>query len=208
MGSVPRRRSPSSSIQSATRGSWTWWRRRRRTGTSGWTLSPTLWPLSRVLPSKGNTKCESQKKFVPHFKSLMLRFLGRQFQKADANKSGFLSFDEIKKLCHRLNIKVNKEKMQTLFNEANTDHDDKSKHWKEKGQVLNEEEFVSFYYSLMRRPEIDEIFRKYVETVIIITIQIYHLIMYFVVRGRGNFSFFIFCRPIVVIEIWEMECLI
>ena len=114
MGSVPRRRSPSSSIQSATRGSWTWWRRRRRIGTSGWTLSPTLWPLSRVLPSKGNTKCESQKKFVPHFKCLMLRFLGRQFQKADANKSGFLSFDEIKKLCHRLNIKVNKEKMQTL----------------------------------------------------------------------------------------------
>ena len=129
----------------------------------------------------------------------MLRFLGRQFQKADANKSGFLSFDEIKKLCHRLNIKVNKEKMQTLFNEANTDHDDKSKHWKEKGQILNEEEFVSFYYSLMRRPEIDEIFRKYVETVIIITVQI---------CGGGDFSFFTYYRPIVVIEIWKMECLI
>lgn len=55
--------------------------------------------------------------------------------------------------------------MQTLFNEANTDLDDKSSHWKERGQVLNEEEFVSFYYSLMRRPEIDEIFKKYVETV-------------------------------------------
>lgn len=93
------------------------------------------------------------------------RFLGNQFQKADVNKSGFLSFDEIKKLCVRLNIKVSKEKMQTLFNEANTDLDDKSSHWKERGQVLNEEEFVLFYYSLMRRPEINEIFKKYVETV-------------------------------------------
>lgn len=127
--------------------------------------------------------------------------MGKQFQKADANKSGFLSFDEIKKLCHRLNIKVSKEKMQTLFNEANTDHDDKSKHWKEKGQILNEEEFVSFYYSLMRRPEIDEIFRKYVETVNIITVQT-------VLCGGGDFSFFTYCRPKVVIEIWEMECLI
>lgn len=58
--------------------------------------------------------------------------------------------------------------MQTLFAEANTDTNDKSDHWKERGQVLNEEEFVSFYYALMRRPEIDEIFKKYVETVIIL----------------------------------------
>ena len=28
-------------------------------------------------------------------------------------------------------------------------------------QVLNESEFVSFYYKLMRRPEIDDIFRRY-----------------------------------------------
>ena len=52
--------------------------------------------------------------------------MSKQFRKADVNKSGFLSFDEIKKLCHRLNIKISKEKMQTLFNDANTDHDDKS----------------------------------------------------------------------------------
>ena len=94
-----------------------------------------------------------------------VRFLGKQFQKADTNKSGFLSFDETKKLCVRLNIKVSREKMQTLFADANTDHDDKSSHWKERGQVLNEEEFVTFYYSLMRRPEIDELFKKYAETV-------------------------------------------
>ena len=119
---------------------------------------------------------------------MLSRFLGKQFRKADANKSGFLSFDEVKKLCHRLNVKVSKEKMQTLFNEANTDHDDKSKHWGEKGQILNEEEFVSFYYSLMRRPEIDEIFKKYVETVIIVTVRIYCWV--YVLCGGGDFSFF------------------
>ena len=91
--------------------------------------------------------------------------MSKQFRKADVNKSGFLSFDEIKKLCHRLNIKISKEKMQTLFNDANTDHDDKSSHWKESGQVLNEEEFITFYYGLMRRPEIDELFKKYLQKV-------------------------------------------
>ncbi len=60
--------------------------------------------------------------------------------------------------------------MQTLFAEANTEAD-KSDHWKERGQVLNEEEFVSFYYALMRRPEIDEIFKKYVETVILLRVH-------------------------------------
>ena len=119
---------------------------------------------------------------------MLSRFLGKQFRKADANKSGFLSFDEVKKLCHRLNVKVSKEKMQTLFNEANTDVDDKSKHWGEKGQILNEEEFVSFYYSLMRRPEIDEIFKKYVETVIIVTVRIHCWV--YVLCGEGDFSFF------------------
>lgn len=86
-------------------------------------------------------------------------FLKNQFRAADTNKSGFLSFDEIKGLCHGLNIKMDKNEMKRLFNEANTELNDKSS--KEKGQVLNEDEFVAFYYKLMRRKEIDEIFLKY-----------------------------------------------
>ena len=32
-------------------------------------------------------------------------------------------------------------------------------------KVLNEDEFVAFYYKLMRRPEIDEIFKRYTNQV-------------------------------------------
>ena len=82
-----------------------------------------------------------------------------QFRKADGNQSGYLSFDEIKDLCHGLNIKLEKSKLKEMFEEANTNKCDDSP--KERGQVLNEDEFVAFYYKLMRREEIDELFDKY-----------------------------------------------
>ena len=86
------------------------------------------------------------------------------YRKADTNNSGFLSFDEIKGLCHSLNIKMEKELLKKIFMESNTNHEDKSR--KERGQqVLNEDEFVAFYYKLMRREEIDELFAKYSEKV-------------------------------------------
>ena len=67
--------------------------------------------------------------------------------------------EEVKGLCKSLNIKISKEEMQEAFDHANTKKD---KSLKEFGQdVLNEDEFVDFYYRLMRRPEIDELFDKY-----------------------------------------------
>ena len=75
------------------------------------------------------------------------------------NNSKYLTFEEVKGLCKSLNIKISKEKLQEAFDLANTKKD---KSLKEKGQdVLNEDEFVDFYYHLMRRPEIDELFDKY-----------------------------------------------
>jgi len=96
-------------------------------------------------------------KSLSHQKQYEL-FLKTQFKKADANNSGNLNLDEVKDLCKTLNIKLEKEEMKKLFNEVNTD---KSKSRKDRGQVLDEEEFVAFYYKLMNRPEIDEIFRRY-----------------------------------------------
>ena len=90
-----------------------------------------------------------------------------QFRKADTNRSGFLSFKEVKELCHRLNVKMKKDDLERMFDQANTNKEDKTPIWKERGgQVLNEEEFVTFYYNLMRREEIDELFDKYSEKVI------------------------------------------
>ena len=65
----------------------------------------------------------------------------------------------MKTLCNSLNIKISKEKLQEAFDHANTKKD---RSMKEFGQdVLNEDEFVDFYYRLMRRPEIDELFDRY-----------------------------------------------
>ena len=96
-----------------------------------------------------------------------------QFRKADTNRSGFLSFKEVKELCHRLNVKMKKDDLERMFDQANTNKEDKTPIWKERGgQVLNEEEFVTFYYNLMRREEIDELFDKYSEKVIAVRLKL------------------------------------
>ena len=65
----------------------------------------------------------------------------------------------MKKLCKSLNIKISSEEMKEAFDHANTKKD---RSLKEFGQeVLNEDEFVEFYYRLMRRPEIDDLFDKF-----------------------------------------------
>jgi len=99
-------------------------------------------------------------KSLSHQKEYEL-YLKNQFRKADGNNNGYLDFDEAKDLCKGLNIKLDKEELRKLFNEANSEKTNPAS--KEKGEVLNEDEFVSFYYKLMRRPEIDEIFRRYTD---------------------------------------------
>jgi len=89
-------------------------------------------------------------------------YLKKQFKSADDNESGYLNFDEVKDLCRQLNIKMDKEDMLRLFDLANTNKGDINN--KDKEQVLNEDEFVSFYYKLMEEANpaiIKEIFDKY-----------------------------------------------
>ena len=52
------------------------------------------------------------------------RYLKNQFRSADANQSGYLDFLEVNSLCKGLNIKVEREDLKTLFNEANTEKTD------------------------------------------------------------------------------------
>jgi len=86
-------------------------------------------------------------------------FLKSAFRKADENSSGYLNFDEVKDMCKQLNIKLEKEEMTRLFNLANTDKGNLNR--KDKGQVLNVDEFITFYFKLMARPDIDDIFNTY-----------------------------------------------
>ena len=112
---------------------------------------------------------------VKNCKRPVFRFLKNKFRAADANNSGYLDYKEVKALCSGLNIKLEKEDIAERFSEANTEKTDPAAKekgevgWQEKYlhnislfiQVLNEDEFVDFYYKLMRRPEIDEIFGRY-----------------------------------------------
>jgi len=86
-------------------------------------------------------------------------YLKNQFRKADANGSGHLDFSETKELCNSLNIKLSREDFKKLFDAANTEKTNPATN--EKGEVLDEDEFVAFYYKLMRRPEIDDLFHRY-----------------------------------------------
>ena len=120
-----------------------------------------------------------------------------QFRKADTNRSGFLSFKEVKELCHRLNVKMKKDDLERMFDQANTNKEDKTPIWKERGgQVLNEEEFVTFYYNLMRREEIDELFDKYSEKVIAVRLEL------LCCNSRARLGIKIF-KPLIVKEVRE-----
>ena len=84
-------------------------------------------------------------------------FLKKAFQKADKNGNKKLSFKEIKELMESLNIKMGKDHLEGMFVAANTR---KAVGHKEE-EALDEEEFVAFYYSMLERPELDEIFQTY-----------------------------------------------
>ena len=57
-----------------------------------------------------------------------------KFRAADANSSGYLDFEEVKDLCKGLNIKLEKEDLEIIFNEANTEKTKPAS--KEKGEVI------------------------------------------------------------------------
>ncbi|XP_064476750.1 1-phosphatidylinositol 4,5-bisphosphate phosphodiesterase eta-2-like isoform X2 [Ornithodoros turicata] len=84
------------------------------------------------------------------------RWLKEQFQHADVNDNGSLNFNEIQGLLKQLNISMDKRYSRFLFNAANF------KQNKVDGEdVLDPEEFVKFYYSLLSRPDIEKIFKQY-----------------------------------------------
>ena len=98
-------------------------------------------------------------------------FLKNKFKQADANNSKLLSFPEVKTLCKRLNIVISKEEMKVAFDIANKKKETETG----KEEALDEEEFVDFYYLLMRRPEIDKLFDKYADDEVIVFISSFNV---------------------------------
>ena len=84
-------------------------------------------------------------------------FLKKAFQKADKNGNKKLSFKEIKELMDSLNVKVDKAFLEGMFDAANT----RKAVGRKEEEALDEEEFVTFYYSMLERPELDEVFQEY-----------------------------------------------
>jgi phosphatidylinositol phospholipase C delta len=75
----------------------------------------------------------------------------KQWMKADVNNDGHLEFKEIKHLCHALNLTIEGKVLKQKFDQFDTD----------KSGTMEYEEFVKFYKSLLRRPEIESIFDTY-----------------------------------------------
>ncbi|XP_063228371.1 1-phosphatidylinositol 4,5-bisphosphate phosphodiesterase eta-2-like isoform X2 [Bacillus rossius redtenbacheri] len=87
------------------------------------------------------------------------RWLKQQFDDADTDKNGILTFEECLKLLNQLNIKIPKSLVRRMFQEANTNKNQRN------GQdVLDSEEFVEFCMNLMSRPEIKQIFQWYAKS--------------------------------------------
>ena len=102
--------------------------------------------------------CWSYRVYLTLFCFLTHRYLRKMFQKADKNHNGVLNFKECGTLVEQLNVKLDPKDLETMFEAAN-----KKKARKEgEEEALDESEFICFYYSLLRRPELDEIFINYV----------------------------------------------
>lgn len=83
-------------------------------------------------------------------------WLKRQFKEADIDHSGFLNFDECCRLLNNLNVTLQREKAEKLFQLSNTNHQ------LEKGEdVLDENEFLCFYNLVSERAELNSLFHDF-----------------------------------------------
>ncbi|XP_030830011.1 1-phosphatidylinositol 4,5-bisphosphate phosphodiesterase delta-1 isoform X3 [Strongylocentrotus purpuratus] len=82
------------------------------------------------------------------------------FRQADVDRDGTVDFDESYKLLKKLNIKIEKVHAKRLFQFANT-HSTTTKKGKVRSDALSEDEFVEFYRIITRRPDLQEVFKKY-----------------------------------------------
>ncbi|EFX81685.1 hypothetical protein DAPPUDRAFT_317364 [Daphnia pulex] len=83
-------------------------------------------------------------------------WLRLQFRKADKDRTGALTFQQVRDLLERINVKLSRKYAKDLFNAVNVDK--KQMNGK---QVLDCQEFLQFFRNLTKRPELEEIFETY-----------------------------------------------
>jgi len=76
-----------------------------------------------------------------------------EWEKADKDGSGSLTFKEVSSLLHRFNLKLKDKEVKKKFQEVDKDGN----------KNLDFEEFVDFLERLRIRPEIEEIFQKFAD---------------------------------------------
>ncbi|VFV25184.1 1-phosphatidylinositol--bisphosphate [Lynx pardinus] len=73
------------------------------------------------------------------------------FQRGDKNQDGRMSFPEVQRLLHLMNVEMDQEYALQLFQAADTSQ----------SGTLEGEEFVEFYKALTKRPEVEEVFENF-----------------------------------------------
>jgi Ca2+-binding EF-hand superfamily protein len=82
-------------------------------------------------------------------------WLRKKFNGADLDNNKCLSFQEVMKLIRELNIQMSDSQAKKLFDEANT-----TRAGRKELEVLDEDEFIVFYFRLLQRPEIEKLFKR------------------------------------------------
>ncbi|XP_006867927.1 PREDICTED: 1-phosphatidylinositol 4,5-bisphosphate phosphodiesterase delta-4 [Chrysochloris asiatica] len=78
-------------------------------------------------------------------------WLSDWFQRGDKNQDGRMSFREVQRLLHLMNVEMEQEYAFQLFQAAD----------KSKSGTLEGEEFVEFYKALTKRAEVEELFENF-----------------------------------------------
>ena len=96
-------------------------------------------------------------------------YLRDQFTAADKSKNGFLCLNEFAALLKQLNINMEEEEIEKVFEEANTDKGTmvrvrikitKFLNQVDGRHVLDESEFLKFFHNLLTREDLVQIFEE------------------------------------------------
>ncbi|XP_008057042.1 1-phosphatidylinositol 4,5-bisphosphate phosphodiesterase delta-4 [Carlito syrichta] len=79
------------------------------------------------------------------------QWLSDWFQRGDKNQDGRMSFQEVQRLLHLMNVEMDQEYAFSLFQAADTSQ----------SGTLEGEEFVQFYKALTKRAEVQELFESF-----------------------------------------------
>ena len=116
--------------------------------------------LDLICPNEQvrNSWCDVLEQFIESMKEVEYQkeyemYLRKTFNEADISKNGYLFLNEFSLLLKQLNICMDEEDIENVFNEENKD-----KMLIDGKHVLDETEFLNFYQKLLERPEFIDIF--------------------------------------------------